>query len=164
MWQNYFDIHGVEHAIPSHVLVTSRMGTGSSTKQAHYALVCSSDRELQLNDQGPFDPLAYRNISDAGGPIGQSQVTALVVRRTPESTISDYRINLRARLVGSYWVRLGRPCILWSDTHAAFTNASQSIRKMSSDDWIRMVAAVRMITASNVKSQSAQVLRKRRAA
>jgi hypothetical protein len=152
-WQTYIDIHGVEQAIPPHVLVTSRMGTGSGTKRVHYALMCLTDAELRLEDQGPFDPSAYRNISDAGGPVSSSQVTALVARITAESRVSDYRINLRARLAGSYWVRLGRPSVLRSDVCAALMTASAGARDMNCDDWFRMVADIRRIAASTVKSQ-----------
>ncbi len=64
-WRTYFDIHGVENPVPPHVLVTSRMETASGTKRVHYALMCHSDDELRLNDKIPFDPSAYRNVSDA---------------------------------------------------------------------------------------------------
>ena len=98
--------------LPPHSLVTSRMEIGSGTKSVHYALMCWSQEELLLEDRGPFDPSAYRNAGEAGGAVSNSQVTALIVRTGDESPVSDYRINLRAKLTGSYWVKLGRPCML----------------------------------------------------
>jgi len=154
-WQTYFDIHGTEHVLPPHVLVTSRMGTSTGRKRVHYALMCLSDAELRLDDQGPFDPLAYRNLSDAAGPIGPSQVTALVVRKTSESVASSYRINLRARLAGSYWVRLGKPCVLPKGADAALKAASmRSGGKVSCDDWVDIVSDIRGTTVSAIESQA----------
>jgi hypothetical protein len=153
-WQTYFDIHDVEHEIPSHVLVTSKLTNGSNARRVHYALMCSSDEELRLNDRGPFDPLAYRNISEAGGPVGPSQVTAFLVRTTAESGVSDYRINLRARLAGSYWVRLGRPCVLPRNARKALMTVSAEAQETGYDDWIKAVAEIRESAVSTARSQS----------
>jgi len=141
-WRTYFDIDGAEHPLPPHVLVTSRMEISSGTKSVHYALMCRADEELRLGDHGPFDPLAYRNISDAGAPVSHSQVTALVVRANPESQVSDYRINLRARLTGSYWVRLARPCVLTEEARTALVAASVRAEESDGEDWIQMVSEV----------------------
>lgn len=154
VWQTYFDIHGIENKLPPHALVTSRMASATGTKRTHYALMCSSESELRLEDQGPFDPLAYRNVSDAAAPVSPSQVTALVLRTTKESPESDYRINLRARLVGSYWVRLGQPTLLPKNARGALTAAFARVESLSNAEWIKVVSDIRQPAKSNMKSQS----------
>jgi hypothetical protein len=152
-WRTYFDSDEVERPLPLHVLVTSRLEISSGTKSVHYALMCRSDEELRLDDQGAFDPSAYQNMGDAGGPVGNSQVTALVVRTRAESPVSDYRINLRAKLVGSYWVRLARPCILGEAARKALITASARAGEMDSGDWIRMVSEIRFMAPSSIEEQ-----------
>jgi hypothetical protein len=152
-WRTYFDSHEVERPLPPHVLVTSRMGVGSGARTVHYALVCRCPEELRLDDRGPFDPSAYRNIGDAGGPVGSSQVTALVFRTRAESPVSDYRINFRAKLAGSYWVRLARPCVLGHATRAALAAASARAGEMDSGEWIETVSGIRFIDPSSIERQ-----------
>lgn len=152
-WRTYFDSNGVEHPLPPHVLVTSRMEACSDTKSIHYALMCRCDEELRLDDHGSFDPLAYRNVGDSGGAVGSSQVTALVVRSHPESQVSGYRINLRAKLTGSYWVRLGRPRALDVAARAALTVASARAGEMECDEWIELVARLVAIDPSPIERQ-----------
>ncbi len=139
-WRTYFDYDEIERPLPPHVLVTSRMESGTGTKTVHYALMCWSAEELRLEDRGAFDSSAYRNVSDAGGPVGNSQVTALVVRTRAESPVSDYRINLRAKLVGGYWVRLARPCVLGEAARAALVMVSARRGKLTAktgSGWFR---------------------------
>jgi len=152
-WRTYFDNDDVERPLPPHVLVTSRLEIGSGTKGVHYALMCRSDDELRLDDLGTFDPSAYRNIGDEGGPVGNSQVTALVVRTRAESPVSDYRINLRARLTGSYWVRLARPCIVGEEALTAIISASARAEAIDGGDWIGMVSEIRFIAPSAIEEQ-----------
>jgi hypothetical protein len=152
-WRTYFDTYDVERPLPPHVLVTSRLEAGSEGTTVHYALMCSSLEELRLNDQGSFDPSAYRNLGDAGGPVGSSQVTALVVRTGAESSVSDYRINLRAKLAGGYWVRLARPCVLGQAARAALAVASARAGEMDNGEWIEMVSEVRSIDPSSIGRQ-----------
>jgi hypothetical protein len=153
VWRTYFDSHDVERPLPQHALVTSRREAGSDARTVHYALVCSSFEELRLDDEGSFDPLAYRNLGDAGGPIGSSQVTALVVRIGAESSVSAYRINLRAKLTGSYWVRLARPCVLGEATRAALAVASARSSEMDKGEWIEMVSEIRSTDPSSMERQ-----------
>jgi hypothetical protein len=153
-WRTYLDIHDVEKPLPPNVLVTSRMETGSGAKSVHYALMCRSDEELQLGDLGPFDPSAYRNIGDVGGPVSNSQVTALVVRRGVESPVSDYRINFRAKFTSSYWVKLARPCILGESARMALTTATARAGEMDGSDWIGMVTSIRCVAPPNIEEQS----------
>jgi hypothetical protein len=154
VWRTYFDYDDVERLLPPHVIVTSRMEVGSGLKKVHYALMCRSDQELQLDDQGPFDPSAYRNVGDTGGAIGSSQVTALVVRTNSASQVSDYRINLRARLTGSYWVKLAQPRALEEPARAALVIASTHTAEMDSNDWIGMASQIRCTFPSPARVRS----------
>lgn len=153
VWGNYLDSEGVERAIPEHSLVISREQSSSGNKSMHYALVCLCDEELRLRDVGPFDPKAYRNIGDGGGPIGSSQVTALAVRTRDESPVSPYRINLRAKLAGSYWVRLCRPRPLKGGALATLAEVSSRAGELTTDEWTRAVAGLRGGPAAAVERQ-----------
>jgi hypothetical protein len=144
VWRTYFDLSDVERSLPPHVLVTSRMDVPSGAKSAHYALMCRSDEEFRLDEAaGPFDPSAYRNVGDAGGPVSNSQVTALIVRTADESPVSDYRINLRAKLTGSYWVRLARPSILDEAAWRTLAKISKLAGEMGTDAWLEAVSEIR---------------------
>jgi hypothetical protein len=153
VWQTYFDLDDVERPLPPHVLVTSRMEIGSGTKRVHYALMCWTDKELRFGDHGAFDPSAYRNIGDAGGPVGSSQVTALIIRTRPESPVSDYRINFRAKLTGTYWVKLGRPCLIAAEARADITSASARATEMDRREWNRLVSEIRSIGPFSIEAQ-----------
>jgi hypothetical protein len=112
-WRNYVDVDGSVRPIPAHVLVTSRAGN----RDYHFALVCRSDAPLGVSDEGPFDPTAFRNCG-AGGAVGSSQVTALLERFAPDGS-SDYRVAMRARLTGGFWVKLIDPIELPESARAA---------------------------------------------
>lgn len=105
-WKNYIDVDGHTHAIPDHVLVTSR----ASGRDRHYALICRSNAPLVAGDGGMFDPAAFRNVGGGAG-VGASQVTALLERHASDGP-SDYRVAMRAQASGSYWVKLVDPVLL----------------------------------------------------
>lgn len=154
-WRTYFDLHDVERLLPVNVLVTSRMEVASGTKSVHYALMCRSEEELRLDDRGAaFDPAAYRNVGEAGGAVSSSQVTALIARTGEESLVSDYRINLRAKLSGSYWVRLGRPCILGDKSRVDLARASEHAEELDVKAWISTVSGIRSIDTAAIEEQS----------
>lgn len=115
VWRKYIDLEGVERDLPQHVLITSRGETKSASKKRHYALMCFRERPLEIQHGRFFDASAYRNVSSAGGPVGSSQVTALLRRVSTQSDSSDYEVNLTAQLTGSYWVRLSCPTLLTDD-------------------------------------------------
>ncbi len=112
-WRSYVDIDGVVRPVPAHVLVTSRAGA----RDCHYALVCRSNAPLDVSDEGPFDPAAFRNYG-AGGAVGASQVTSLLERCAPDGS-SDYRVAMRARLTDGFWVKLIDPIELTGAVQAA---------------------------------------------
>ena len=112
-------------------------------KDTHYALMCTSDSALALKDFGAFDHRAYRNVSEAGGAIGASQVTALVKRVETESELANYRINLRAKLTLGYWVRLGNPLGLGPARRELLETGVRTQPPTSSSDWLAFVAELR---------------------
>lgn len=136
VWRSYLDMFGLERDLPSHALVTSRGETGGGTKKRHYALMCATKTPLQMEHGIRFDPSAYRNVGGNCGPVGASQVTALL-RRTSPPTQGDYEANLTATLFGSYWVRLTNPIVL----DAAAVEECTPVR--STSEWCRLVNDLR---------------------
>jgi hypothetical protein len=113
VWRAYIDAEGVERALPSGSIVTSRAGTATKLKRAHYALVCRSERGLDLDKNGVrFDPEAFRNAGEQGRPVGASQVTALLRQVAGQRSNGPYAVNMEAELTGGYWVRLTSPMLL----------------------------------------------------
>lgn len=141
LWQTYFDENGAERMLPRGTLVTSRADSATGAKPAHYALMCASNAPLRLADYGPFDHSAYRNVSVERGPVGASQVTALVERHYPESRDAAYRINMRATLTGSYWVKLGRPLILSEQARQSLDRSGP--KALSPMEWIAFLSSLR---------------------
>lgn len=109
-WHAYVDHVGNYRQLPEHTVVTSRGTTpGGNTKSRHYALVCHSNRPLELGNFGRFDPSAYRNLS-AGGEVGPSQVTSMLERVSNEdSNNGRYEVAMVATLHSPYFVRLVDP-------------------------------------------------------
>ena len=106
VWRSYTDAEGRERALPANALITSR---AKPHGRSHCALMCHSQQSLALGDYGGFDPSIWRNVSEAGRPVGASQVTAMLRRVGDTMGIAGYRVNLRAVLAKSYWVKLGSP-------------------------------------------------------
>ncbi|PZT91746.1 MAG: hypothetical protein DI637_01765 [Citromicrobium sp.] len=131
-WRRYIDQFGAVRDLPRHVLVTSRAGT----RNCHYALVCRSEKELAVADEGPFDPGAYRNFG-AGKAVGASQTTALLERHSPFGD-PDYRIAMRARMTGGMWVKLVDPVELSSSMRALLDETP-----LDEQEWLEMVDAAR---------------------
>ncbi|WP_192183018.1 hypothetical protein [Mesorhizobium amorphae] len=139
VWRRYLDMYGVERELPPQALVTSRGVTEGGEKKRHYALMCRRATPLRIEQGVGFDPTAYRNVGANGGPVGASQVTALLQRVAP-ATSGDYEANLTAELICSYWVRLTDPFVLRAGEIA---RVEQSARVATTNEWIRMVADLR---------------------
>ena len=137
VWRRYVDHDGVLRVLPPHALVTSRADSALGPKTKHFALMCFSQQPLKLRHGEPFDPSAFRNASGTGAPVGASQVTALLRRISASTDQTDYEVNLRARLVGHYWVRLGDP-IEWTSDFRNLDAVS-----VTTDDWIKFVDRAR---------------------
>lgn len=145
VWNSYFDADGREKTIPPNIVVTSRMKGEVGSVRAHYALVCRADEQLSISDFGPFSPSHYRNVGPNSGRIAPSQVTALAVRIGNEETDRGYRINMRAKLTGSYWVKLGSPKLLSAKEREHLNSAGSASCVTSIDDWRETVSIVRPI-------------------
>ena len=143
VWQNYFDAHGAERPLPPHVLVTSRGDSNRGPKERHFALMCWSERPLELERGIPFDPTAFRNAGRSGAPVGASQVTTLLQRTAPSSTNTHYEANLQAWLVGSYWVRLSNPLELSLAALEEITACPPSHK-----NWLGFVNRIRQTSAA----------------
>lgn len=154
VWRSYFDVGGEERMLPPHVLITS---SAKANNRPHYALMCRSQRELCLMDMGAFDPLAYRNVSEAARPVGASQVTALLRKVTAEHVSESYRINLRATLTKSYWVKLGNPCELPSRKTSELLEMLADIISVTPSDWLKFVLRAKS-QSGNRRRKSAQQL------
>ncbi len=114
-WRSYVDQFGVLRDMPDGVLVTSRGDSASGEKTRHYALICRSEVPLSIRRGTAFDPNAYRNVGGASGPVGASQVTALLRQVAEPGELSDYEANIVASLTDGYWVRLVDPVALAAD-------------------------------------------------
>lgn len=142
VWRGWSDGGGVS-ALPAHVLVTSR-ASGKSPPRAHYALFAKSTEPLMILDLGPLDHRELRNVSDRGGCIGRSQVTALVRRDSSSKAMAPaYRIDMRARLTAPYWVRLADPRILTPPERARLFDHLQGAANLNTAEWLRLSAAAR---------------------
>ncbi len=140
VWNKYIDIHGAIKNIPGSVFVSSRGRASGEAKTHHYALMCYSENPLVLSDYGHFSPDSYRNYGGNGAPIGNSQVTALLKLSAESKTLSDYRINLRATLTGSYWVKLLDPIEISGPDRQDF---QEKIATLTLANWEEFVHNVR---------------------
>lgn len=143
IWRSFFDHSGHEQTLPPGSLITSRADIGLRSRNVHYALMCRSDQRLSLGDFGPFDPTAYRNVSDTGGAVGASQVTALLRRVSGEDHKTSYKVNLRAKLGQGYWVRLGDPLDLTTERRSLLDRVLANLRSVTPREWLRIVSDLR---------------------
>lgn len=140
-WNAYVDSLGIVRPIPDHVLVASRRDTAKGPKASHYALICRSHQQLKLRRGERFNHHDYCNAGVAGGPIGASQVTALVRPARPSSLPASYEANMRARLSDGYWVKLVMPspihCSLDELPLAGNEAWVEAVRELRSTGWLR---------------------------
>lgn len=110
-WLAGVGLDGRQVRLPDAAVVTSRWDP-ARPQTPRYALVCSSDAPLALEDLGELSFEALTNLA-SGAPVGASQVTA-VVRRAPATSATRsrrYQVALRARLVTPYVLRLVDPVV-----------------------------------------------------
>lgn len=140
LWRAYLDAEGVERALPPSSIVTSRASSGTQSKKVHYALICRSVTSLRIERGGArFDPTAFRNVGDRGGPVGASQVTALLRQVTAQRQEADYEVNMVADLADSYWVRLCDPVAVTKAVLPPLDDADP----MTAEDWSRFATKLR---------------------
>lgn len=139
VWRRYLDMYGAERELPPQALITSRGETDAGDKKRHYALICRSPTPLKLGNGVRFDPAAFRNVGVNRGPVGASQVTALIQRIQPDG-VGDYEVNFSAELTGSYWVRLTDPVMLDA---SSVESVEHIVEGASPREWLRLVADLR---------------------
>lgn len=140
LWGGYIDADGIGRQLPAGSIVTSRAGTGKGRKRAHYALMCHSDSPLRIDRHGArFDPTAFRNAGEVGGPVGASQVTALLRQVAEQREDAAYEVNMEARLTAGYWVQLTCPTPIERHHLAALDHADA----MTEAAWRDLVHRVR---------------------
>ena len=137
VWRRYMDLEGAVRPLPDGVLVTSRGNTERGVKHTHYALMCRSQKPLKLLSGKPFDPNAFRNVGGRRGSVGASQVTVLLCRAQDDGP-TDYEVNLRAQLHGSYWVRLFDPRAVGEDDLSAIQTGPYR-----ADEWVSLCTGIR---------------------
>lgn len=113
VWASARTLDGRPFEVPERAVVTSRYDP-DVPKRAHYALVCYSERPLDLSPTG--DQIwfgALRNII-TGRPVGPSQVTAVVEHheRHEHGSCALYDVAAEAQLVPPYFVRLEDPFVV----------------------------------------------------
>lgn len=110
-WTTAFGLHGEPYALPPRSLITSRF---NADRPRHYALVCKSDTPLEglttscsCADRVQLSGL--RNIL-SGRPLGTSQVTAVVQRKSMNGARGpEYDVSFRAVLEPPYLINLSDP-------------------------------------------------------
>jgi hypothetical protein len=143
IWRRFIDCDGIEQRLPAGSLVTSKGEARNGAKSSHFALLCKSDRRLELGDYGSFDPTAFRNVGPIGGAVGSSQVTALVRCTGQMQSDAQYRINLKASLYGSYWVKLVDPIPMDLAKQRLLALFGLSKHTVSTAQWLGLVSQLR---------------------
>jgi hypothetical protein len=139
LWEAHVTTDG-EIELPAHAIVISRAhdSTGSA-KSRYYALVCENPAGIPDSGGGTLDVGMLRN--SGGGPIGPSQITAVVERRSAPSGGLQYPVTARATLVAPYAVTLAAPRLL--SPREKRMRDEVSIDGKSSDDWMEVAKRLR---------------------
>ena len=128
-WTTAFGLNGEPYALPPRSLITSRL---NADRQRHYALVCRSDTPLEgvITSTSHLDkvqPSEMRNLL-SGRPLGSSQVTAVVVRNSPNAgTGLEYDVRFKAKLAPPYFIHLGDPIRIATDTTSDWAGSVRSL-------------------------------------
>jgi hypothetical protein len=150
VWRRYVGHDGGLRPLPPNALITSRADSTLGPKTKHFALMCYSQHPLILQRGEPFDPHAFRNASEAGASVGASQVTALLRRVSCGRNETDYEVNLRAAMVGDYWVKLADP-VEWTSDFRDLDALS-----VTPNDWLTFVGRARRSGESKSKPDRSQ--------
>ncbi|MBV8977728.1 MAG: hypothetical protein JOZ13_10160 [Alphaproteobacteria bacterium] len=110
-WQAGRALDGKRFELPPASVVTSGARQGVKVHR-RYALVCHSERAVQLGSHGNMRLSHLANFR-TGAKVGSSQVTA-VVRYDPSRPTAGpaYRVALRATLIAPYIVELIDPVVI----------------------------------------------------
>lgn len=118
LWNAWVDSTGTTQPLPDYCFITSRsLLPSGKAKERHYALVCTSNRELSEETGCWISPSRLRNFG-RNSSLGASQVTAVV--RVTESEAGQeaqnrYPISFMADLAPPYFLRLTQPTPLDAD-------------------------------------------------
>lgn len=111
-WTAGSTLWGDRYELPEAALVTSKFDP-SKPMRTHYALVCHSERHLNLSSSGMRIALGSLRNLISGRMVGASQVTAVVERRSESMAGAySYDISMRAYLAPPFFVRLTDPVIV----------------------------------------------------
>lgn len=138
-WRRFVDSDGAVRRLPGNVVVTSRADSAGGPKRHHAALLCRSAAPLALGQGPAFDPGAFVNAGAGGGPVGASQVTALLRRVRPSRDDASYRADIVTELAGGYWVRLVDPVELGASRIAMLAAAGDQ----EPEEWLELAEWIR---------------------
>ena len=104
-WVSGQTMAGELYALPKCSRVTSGIAKGARPR-GHYALVCYSDEPLGRLARPELLCFSLLRNMRTGSPIGASQVTAVVERRSGRPSGPEYPATFIANLVAPFFVRL----------------------------------------------------------
>jgi len=137
LWTKYC-IQEAVYDLPPYAFITSKAFTSLGPKQRHFALVCESPNELRIRARRSFDPSAYRNAFGRGRGIGASQVTAIIRQVKEESLESKYTIDMEAKLVWPFCIKLLDPIFIGKVEEEEIARAASDGRH-----WVRFLASLK---------------------
>jgi hypothetical protein len=104
--------------------------------------VCANSPGFRCSGGGTLDSGVLRNWGRAGGPIGSSQITAVVERTDVRHNAGlSYPITARAELVAPHAVELLAPRLLSPHEKALLDQVS--LDGKTADDWMMVAGALR---------------------
>lgn len=130
--------------LPNHIMITSRgHRPNGKPKLFHYALVCSSDTELnQETRYGYFDASLTRNYLSRNA-VGASQVTAVVHY---EEILSDaerpYQVEFHALLSELGFIKLAHPVPLTGKIKALYSELCSATTEQEWESLSRELASL----------------------
>ena len=105
-WTEAETLDGEPFVLPRGSVVTSR---GGLKKRIHYALVCYSERPIEIAGEcGQLFAGTLRNLV-SGRQVGYSQVTSVVRSLDSQERGRSYPISMRIKLVPPFFVKLLSP-------------------------------------------------------
>lgn len=124
-WTTAIGLDGEPYALPPRSLITSRF---NADRQRHYALVCRSDTPFAglIASSSLADKVQLSELHNilSGRPLGASQVTAVVQRKSLNGVRGpEYVVSFKAVLVPPYFIHLRDPKPIPSDDGSDWTRA-----------------------------------------
>jgi hypothetical protein len=143
VWNGWENIRtGQRGTIPKHVLILSTFKPEKKRKENYYALVCQSDAELRLGNDGRFDPAQC--LTANGVAPGTSQRAALLTTKGSHPH-GPYQISFKANLIAPWFVSLWNPRLLTASELAKVRQYKPG------DDWLRLCESIRRPWTMNIR-------------